>query len=1051
MKLKYLIAAVAVLGAAGGICAAEPWEDPQVNQINRLPMRAHFIPCRNEGAALKLRSMGADERTAAHPSLQKRMQLDGRWGFRWYRNPAACPADVEKIAAGAKGWKPVTVPGSWELQGFDAPIYTDTRYPFPANPPFVPKDYNPVGVYCREFETPRDWKGDEIFIDFEGVESAYSFWINGRFAGYAEDSRLPSHFNITPLLKPGRNRLTVKVHRYSDGSYLEDQDYWKYSGIERSVFLYARPKSRVEDFKVDALLADNYKNGDFRLQVAVAAPQCGGKVAVALMERGGRRVWGDTRTLASAADTLLRFGTLLPDVLPWNAETPNCYTLVVSHFDAAGRPVESFTHLLGFRTVEMLNGCQLINGKAVKFKGVNRHEHSPLTGRTITAASMLEDIRLMKLNNINAVRTCHYPNNAVWYDLCTEHGLYLVDEANIESHGMGDHPDKTLANYPDWELPFRERMGRMMARDYNCTAVVTWSLGNESGYGKNFETLYEYARSRDPRRPVQYEGGGYDAKSDIYCPMYARPWALMRHANQRDPRPMILCEYAHAMGNSVGNLTDYWDLIYRYPQLQGGFIWDWVDQTFERRDSTGRRIWGYGGDMGFVGVVNDSNFCANGLVAADRTPHPHLAEVKRVYQYIDFAPSATVSGGVEVKNRHDFIALNHYSLVWALESEYGRLREGRLSLPAIGAGCSAVVAVPYGNLPDDGREYFLTVKGVTNAATPMVPAGTEMAAGQWCVRSADFAARMVKPQGGTVAVNDNGAEVSVTGNGFAVNFSRQSGWLSGWQSGGASLVKEPMHHGFWRPMTDNDVANGHGERCAPWRRAGEDAALRSISAAKGENGAALVTTVHTLAGVQGEVTTIYEVRPDGTIQVSVELTPARVELPELPRLGMTVTLPGEYDAMTWFGRGPHESYADRKLSALMGRYEARVWDQYHPYVRAQETGNHTDVRWMEFRRGDGAGVRVEADAHREAYECGFAPLQISAWKFPQRELEWRPAWAERRHGGSIAPQDMVTVNIDHLRQGVGGDNTWGARVHSDHIVYPGPRRYGFRLVPLAAN
>lgn len=461
----------------------------------------------------------------------------------------------------------------------------------------MPTDYNPVGAYIREFTVPASWEGMDIFLNFEGVESAYYVWVNGELAGYAEDSRLPSHFNITHLLKKGNNKLAVKVFRYSDGSYLEGQDYWKYSGIERSVYLYARPQSRVKDFRMTAELINNYKDGELKLDVFLHRPKAGETVEVKVMDKD-KVIYDRKKSITSATDTLFTQQQVFTNARAWNAETPNTYTLVVSTFDAQGKPQESFTHLFGFRTVEMMNGMQMINGQAVLFKGVNRHEHDPHKGRTITVGSMIHDIQLMKQFNLNGVRNCHYPNNYAWYELCTEFGLYMVDEANIESHGMMFHKDETLANYPDWEVPFMQRMSRMIARDRNYSAIVTWSMGNESGYGKHFETLYDYTKKIDPTRPVQYEGGGYNSKSDIYCPMYARIWRLRQHVNQRDARPMILCEYAHAMGNSVGNFQDYWDLIYKYDQLQGGFIWDWVDQTFAIKDENQRDIWAFGGDMG---------------------------------------------------------------------------------------------------------------------------------------------------------------------------------------------------------------------------------------------------------------------------------------------------------------------------------------------------------------------------------------------------------------------------------------------------------------------
>ncbi|KAB4444862.1 glycoside hydrolase family 2, partial [Bacteroides thetaiotaomicron] len=478
-----------------------PWQNPQINEINREPAHAHFIPYTNEANALKQQALPAAQRFAVNPATERRISLDGTWKFLFSKNNEECPTDFYKMGYNTKRWKDIQVPGSWELQGFDSPIYTDVAYPFPANPPHVPTDYNPVGAYVREFTVPAHWKGMDIFLDFEGVESAFYCWVNGELAGYSEDSRLPAHFNITPFLKAEKNKLAVKVFRYSDGSYLEDQDYWKYSGIERDVYLYARPQSRVQDFKLVAGLTNGYKDGDFNLDITLHKPHLGGIVEVKVMDKGNV-IYQHKKEITSATDTLFAQKHLFPAILPWNAETPNLYTLVVSTYDAQGKALESFTQPFGFRSVEMRNGMQLINGVAVLFKGVNRHEHDPHHGRTITVESMIKDIQLMKQFNLNAVRTCHYPNRYEWYALCNEYGLYLVDEANIESHGMQAHKDGTLANYPDWEVPFMQRMSRMVLRDRNITAIVTWSMGNESGYGKHFETLYDWTKKFDPTRPV---------------------------------------------------------------------------------------------------------------------------------------------------------------------------------------------------------------------------------------------------------------------------------------------------------------------------------------------------------------------------------------------------------------------------------------------------------------------------------------------------------------------------------------------------------------------
>lgn len=988
-------------------------------------MTAHFLPFTSEKEAEANRALPASSRYDSF-SGQRRVSLDGTWKFLYFRNDSLCPADIHR----SQLRKPslIEVPGSWELQGFDAPIYTDTRYPFPANPPYVPADYNPVGVYQRNFSVPQGWKDLDLFLEFQGVESAYYVYLNDELVGYAEDSRLPSVFCITGKPRKGNNRLTVKVYRYSDGSYLEGQDYWKYSGIERSVALTARPRSRVADFALSAPLVNSYRDGDMSLSVKMNAPEAGESVAVKLSD-GNKSIWTGTRKIASAGDTLLTFSHLVEGATPWNAENPHIYTLTVTHRDASGRDKESFTHPFGFRTVEMRGGQQLINGKAVLFKGVNRHEHDAVKGRTISVASMLKDISMMKLNNLNSVRNCHYPNNWQWYELCTEYGLYMVDEANIESHGMEAHPEGTLANMAGWEVPFLERMGRMIARDRNFSCVVTWSMGNESGYGRHFETLYDYTHVTDPSRPVQYEGGGYDAKSDIYCPMYARMWSLGRHINQRDARPLIMCEYAHAMGNSVGNFQDYWDLIYKHDQLQGGFIWDWVDQTFDKRDSKGRRIAAFGGDMGFAGVVNDSNFCANGLVNADRIAHPHLAEVKKVLQYIHFRPVAFSRDKIEVTNRHDFTSLAPYTLRWELMADGTPVGEGKCDFPELAPGESTIMTIPYGDT-EGNKEYILTLRAFTKESNGMIPAGHEVAVEQWPVTGFRGVA-FPKTSSGVTSSEREGMIVLKNG-GSEIAFSKNDGALVSWLSDGKELVQSPMRPNFWRPLTDNDIPNGHLKRCGVWRDAAGGMKVKRIALNETRTGVD-VTLMNEALDLTLEVA--YSLSDGEALGVDCHLIPGSIDLPEIPRVGMTMTLGGAYDTMRWYGRGPGESYADRKSASLIGLYESSVWDQFHPYPRAQESGNHTDVRWMALTDASGSGVLV----------AGREPLNVGAWNFPQADIEYVPASVERRHGGSIEKKDMVTLNIDHRMMGVGGDNTWGAQVHSEYTVPAREYRYSFTM------
>lgn len=1013
-----------------------PWQDPQVNAIHREPMNAHFIPFKHEEGALNQHSLPVPSCFALNEKAERRISLDGTWKFLYSKNPDSCPEGFWKPGYSLRGWKNINVPGSWELQGFDAPIYTDVSYPFPPNPPFVPTDYNPVGAYTREFTVPSDWNGMDIFLDFEGVESAFYCWVNGELAGYSEDSRLPAHFNITPLLKKGKNKLALKVFRYSDASYLEDQDYWKYSGIERSVYVYARPTQRVKDFKLVAGLTNEYTDGDFNLEVSMHQPKAGQRVEVKVMKEGDV-LFTHNKQLTSTTDTLLTINHLFPKVKSWNAEAPHLYTLVVNTYDEQSNALESFTHRFGFRTVEMRNGMLLVNNVPVLFKGVNRHEHDPHTGRTITLESMVEDIRLMKQFNINSVRCSHYPNYAEWYALCDIYGLYLIDEANIESHGMEHHKDYTLANYPDWELPFMERMERMVMRDRNFTSIVTWSMGNESGYGKHFDTLYKWTKAFDPTRPTQYEGSRKQGLSDIYCPMYGRIWWLREHVNQRQPRPLILCEYAHAMGNSVGNLQDYWDLIYQYDQLQGGFIWDWVDQTFEIKDEKGRKIWAYGGDMGFVGVPNDSNFCANGLVAADRSLHPHIWEVKRVYQYIHFEPANFMTNTIKVTNRHDFIGLDDFYLRWVVECNGKAVDSGKMDFPAIAPHSTEEITIPF-NAPNDGKEYFLKVEAFTKKASALVPQDHVCAMEQWLLpgKKAKFAHSHPK---GHITSQRTADEVVIEGDRFRVAFSTFTGDMTQLVYNNKEMISEGLRANFWRGLTDNDVANRTLGRCGTWRYAGKEMAFEAICAQSDEaNGSIQLTASYNMAAQEAKLVVTYRIFSDGCIEVNTRFTPGKKALPEIPRFGMRMVLPAEYEMMTWLGRGPHENYADRKHSAAIGLYQATVWEQYHPYVRPQETANKCDVRWVSFTNAQQEGLLI----------TGEAPLSVSAWNFPMEDIEYVPFNTERKHGGSIEKKDMVWVNIDHSQMGVGGDNTWGAQVHPEYTITPNAISYTFTIEPI---
>ena len=1043
---KYIIIIPLLCFSAFIFAQTKEWEDPAINQLNREVMHAHFVPYSSEKAALNKDASGS-----------RRHSLNGTWKFHLSKNPASRPEIFFQNEYDVSEWNNITVPGSWELQGFDAPIYTDTRYPFPANPPYVPHDYNPIGSYKTTFTVPEKFDGHDIILHFGGVESAFYCWVNGKFVGYSEDSRLAAEFLITQYLKPGENQLAVEVYRYSDGSYLEAQDYWRYSGIERDVMLIARPKTRIKDFEVKADLTNNYQDGRLDINITLDNRTATKGIGIQLKISDGNNILASTHLKSgSNADTLLSFSKLFPQIKPWTAETPHLYTLIVSTTDRKGNITESFVHRFGFRKVEIKNGILLVNGTPILIKGVNRHEHNMHTGRTISIESMIEDIRLMKLFNINSVRCSHYPNYPEWYELCDEYGIFLVDEANIESHGMTDHPTtRTLADWDKWDIPFNERMQRMVERDKNFTSIITWSLGNESGYGKHFETIYHWTKQRDPSRPVQYEGGGVKGLSDIYCPMYARVWALRQWTNERQTRPMILCEYAHAMGNSVGNLHDYWELIYKYDNLQGGFIWDWVDQTFAIQDERGHDIWAYGGDMGFVGVVNDSNFCANGLVAADRSLHPHIWEVKHVYQNIHFESVPFSRSLIRITNRHDFVNADIYEYKWMIKSNGRIMHEGILEVPAIKPHETADINLPLPPITEEPEaEYFLHLAALTKNDASLIPKGHIAATAQWKlpVESLPVILQPVIHQPAEILTvsntqdivtfnisNQNNTDTQIKTNSptISISFSPKSGELTNYIVNNKEYLLEGLRPNFWRPMTDNDVANGTGERCVTWRNAGNELILNKFSCKLSDNKQEGIVSVSYLMPEQESACHIeYNISSDGAIHVTFTFEPGDKPLPEIPRFGMRMILKEEFDNMTWFGRGPHENYQDRKNSADIDLYKATVWEQFHPYVRAQETGNKSDIRWMSLQNKEGNGLLIKTTG---------APLNISAWNFPMEDIMYIPSTVKRIHGGSIEKKSMVWLNIDHQQMGVGGDNTWGAKTHPEYTITPTKQNYSFKI------
>lgn len=1214
--------------------AAHDWENEQIVGRNKQEPRATAWP-------YPTAEMAAQNNASGNPWL---MSLDGAWQFRWSPDPEQRPRDFFQQDFDVSAWDQVQVPGNWQTQGYGVPLYSNIPYPFQSDPPRVmgepPRNFtnfsqrNPVGSYRRTFTVPDQWPGRQIFLQFDGVDSAFYLWVNGQAVGYSQESRTPALFNVTPHIQPGENTVAVEVYRYCDGSYLEDQDFWRLSGIFRHVWLWSTGPQHLRDFYVRSTLDDQYRDATFTVEAEIAnylpsEVRCA--LEMKLLDAAGKSVASaglDEIALESSGTTqVVSEPCRLDNPAKWTAETPNLYTLVLELKNAAGETIEACSHRIGFRRVEIRDGQLLVNGQAVDLKGVNRHEHDPVTGHTVTRASMIRDIELMKQFNINAVRTAHYPNDPTWYQLCDEYGLYVIDEANIESHGMG-YGAESLAKDPRWEAAHLDRVRRMFERDKNHPSVIIWSMGNEAGNGVNFQVCYDWLKQRDPSRPVHYERAGLDDNTDIYCPMYATIEHITDYASRPQKRPLIMCEYAHAMGNSVGNLQDYWDAIESHKHLQGGFIWDWVDQglltevpttlrisqaalpggaaevlgqalpegvkgavvlqndpclnltgplTLEavvegyrsgpycplvskgdhqyllrynnggidfvvyqdrwqsvrvgfdraglnsewnritgvydgthlliyvngrevaRRPLTGpitagefpvnigrnseitdrvsdlvireasiysraltaaevsdvasrqqdglqlhiqlsalrgeqlkagrtEKYFAYGGDFG--DQPNDGNFCINGLVQPDRRPNPHLHEVRKVYQNVKATPLDAAAGSFRVTNKFFFTNLDQFDTEVILRRDGLEVARGSLGRLDVPPRASVDVRVPFEMSLDDG-EYLLTVAWLLPQDMPWAPRGHRIAWDQWVVSTSDVSAKSDEAAAPLELVETETSFV-VEGRGFRAEFNRERGTLCSYRLGNKEILAAPLEPNFWKVPNDNQYRNDYLNRLGPWRNAAPDREVQSVTASKTDGHVAIVTRSVLPVG-ESPYEVLYSIDPSGRVTVDCRYRPHKSPLPLLPKFGMTCEVANEFSRVGWYGRGPQETYWDRKTGGEIAIYESTVEDMIHPYVRPQDNGNRADVRWFSLVNGDGVGIRIS----------GQQPLNFSVWPYTMRDLE------QATHDYALPRRDHVTVNIDHQLHGVGGDNSWGARTHPQYTL-PGdqPYEYRFAIIPL---
>lgn len=1050
-------------GVPGGLArAAESadtspdWENPEVLGRNKEEPSASCIAYPDAAAALEHSDPRTPlaERRAASPWYQS---LNGPWRFWWSSNVLVRPRDFYRPDFDDRNWKPIPVPSCWQLQGYDYPIYVnfmraDDKCPWlKVNPPFIPHERNPVGSYRKTFRIPATWRDREVRVHFEGVESAFYLWCNGTQVGFSKDSRTPAEFVLTPYLREGDNLLAVEVYRYSDASYLEDQDKWRLSGIFRDVYLSSSGPLRVRDLFIQAGLDDVSSNGVLRVETEVAnlhpAAPAAARVEVRLLGLG-------TNTLVQSASVSRpiprlpeRFTLALTVPRPhlWSAESPYLYRLLVTLKDDAGHVLEVIPANVGFRRVEVKNARFLVNGRAIYLKGVNRHEMEPDTGYTVTREMMIKDIRLMKQHNINAVRTSHYPNVPEWYELCDLYGLYVLDEANIESHGIGYDPRQTLAAKPEWKAAHLDRTRRMLERDKNHPSVVIWSLGNEAGDGPSFEATSAWIKQRDPSRPVHYERAKLKPHTDILCPMYATPAQLLAFVESKPDRPLILCEYAHAMGNSVGNFQDYWDVIERNPVLQGGFIWDWVDEALRRKDAQGREFWAYGGDYGPTNVPSDGNFNCNGLVLPNRVPSPALLEVKKVYQYIKVEPVDLTRGRVRVRNKYEFLPLNFATPSFEVTANGHVLQQGTLPALTLAPGADKEIRLPLKPIqPAAGTEYYLTVRFTLNLDTLWAPAGHLLAWDQFKLPVATPAATNLPLASlPPVKLHDTTNAVTLTGTNFTVRIGRRSGALESFRvrpagsadTNGLELLAGPLEPNFWRAQTDNDSASSDLmlKELGDWRRAGPDRVMVSVTTVQLVPQMAAVIASGTMNSGHVDFDVIHQIYGNGDVRVRLRIVP-ETDVTELPRVGMRLTLPAAFDRVTWFGRGPQENYQDRWTGAAVGLYSSRVGEWTHPYVRPQENANRTDVRWVTLTDASGRGLMALQ---------GVSPLSVSAWPYTQEDLE------QAKHLHELPRRDTITLNLDYRQRGVGGINSWGAKPLPQYQLLPKLYDYHFILRPVS--
>ena len=1029
MKKHFVTGLFAVLAMTANAQSFKEWQDPEINAVNRAPMHANYFAYESTEAAIK----GIKEKSSNF------MTLNGTWKFNWVPNADARPTDFWQPEFNDKGWNAMPVPGVWELNGFGDPIYVNVGYAwreqFRNNPPQVPTVNNHVGSYRREITVPAHWKGKEIIAHFGSVTSNMYLWVNGKYVGYSEDSKMEAEFNLTPYLKPGqKNLIAFQVFRWCDGTYLEDQDFFRYSGVGRDCYLYARSKKQIADIRITPDLDAQYQNGSLAINLTTKGR---GEVELELFDANNQPVV--TKSLNASGNISTTMEVASPN--KWTAETPYLYTLRAT-LKEGNKVLEVIPVKVGFRKVELKNAQILVNGQPILIKGANRHEMDPDGGYVVSRERMIQDIQMMKMFNLNAVRTCHYPNNNLWYELCDQYGLYVVAEANIESHGMG-YGKNTLAKREDYKKAHLERNQRNVQRCFNHPSVIIWSLGNEAGYGPNFEAAYDWVKAEDPSRAVQYEQAGTKGKTDIYCPMYAGyQWCENYSKDNKYQKPLIQCEYAHAMGNSQGGFKEYWDLVRKYPKFQGGFIWDFVDQSVRWPGKNGKMIYAYGGDFNRFDA-SDINFCNNGLISPDRVPNPHAYEVRHFYQNIWTTPANLKNGEINIFNEYFFRDLSAYYLEWEMLKDGKSVRCGRIDNLNVQPQQTAKVKLNLGET-DTEAEWLLNISYKLKNNEDLLPAGYTVAKEQLTLNPYKAPSMQLGncelSNTETVApeVQDNDRHYLIIGNdAFRIEFNRSNGYLTKYQIKGLDMIKEGaiLKPNFWRPPTDNDFGAHIHRKYVAWKN--PEIRLKSFKQ-RTENKQVIVETAYEMPGVSAKLNLTYVINNEGAIKVTQKMTTdKKVKVSNMFRFGMQMQMPRSFETIEYYGRGPIENYIDRNHCTDLGIYRQSVTEQFYSYIRPQENGTKTDIRWWRMINKAGNGIEVVA----------ASPFSASALHYTIESLD--EGWSKQQgHSPEVEEADLTNLCIDKIQAGLGCVNSWGSIALPEYQVPYQDYEFTFILSPI---